>query len=256
MIVAVCAALAGPARADDEAPEEEVIAAEPDPALVAYRDAIERGTAAFRRERFVEAREAFTRAFAIHPEPVLQFNIASCWRRAGEPDEAIAAYRRFLALAPAGDPRRSLALETIDELGADPEPAAPPEPTPPTIELTAARDGFAPAPRRSALRPTGMVIAAVGVATLIASGVEAARARSFQSDLENQNRPRWDSRQADTYRRGETASRASLILGISGAVLTASGLTLYYVGHRAERELRISAKAGADRGELVVSGRF
>ncbi len=251
VLAAAIGGASGVARADDQAAD--AIADEADAELAAYRDAIARGTAAFRSERFVQAREAFARAFAIHPDPVLQFNIASCWRRGGDAVEAIAAYRAFLAIAPADDPRRALALETIEDLAGAPVAAAPVV-GPPAV--TATRDGFAPAPRRSVLRPTGVVIAAVGVVGLIASGVEAARARSIQSDLERLPRPRWDSPQADAYRRGDRAARGALILGISGAVLTASGVTLYYVGRRADRELRISAKAGANRGELVVSGRF
>lgn len=103
--------------------------------LSSYRDAVADGTIAFREARFPEARAAFARAYGIHPDPVLLFNIASCWRREGKNVEAIAAYLRFLDHAPSGDPRRRLATETVSALEAElaaarrlPEPEAEAEP--------------------------------------------------------------------------------------------------------------------------------
>jgi hypothetical protein len=185
--------------------------------------------------------------------------IPSCWRHDCDAAQAavdVDAHLRSFARSTAADPRRDiirrdLARQTIDEL----KRAAPPRSVRVVPELISAivhpMDR-----RRSPLRLTGMVVGAVGAVGLIASGRVAARAQSIQGDLELLDRPRRDSRQAAGYRGGQRPARTALIIGVSGVVLTASGVTLYYIGRHADRELRISASGGVDRGELVVSGRF
>jgi len=72
---------------DPEAPPETRDAAQADE----YRVAVAEGTDAFRAGRYQDARAAFQRAYEIHADHVLLFNIASCWRRTGDTDAAIAA---------------------------------------------------------------------------------------------------------------------------------------------------------------------
>lgn len=82
----------------------------------AYRDAVARGSARFDDGDYAGARAEFQAAFAIHPDPVLIFNIASTYRREGDRPRAIELYRAFLDRADADDPRRDLARHTIAEL--------------------------------------------------------------------------------------------------------------------------------------------
>lgn len=232
-------------------------AAASDVELAAYREQVELGTTAFREGRFADARVAFERAFAIHPDPVLLFNIASTWRRAGDGPRALTAYRRFLDAAPADDPRRSLAEKTIATL--EDEPAPPPPPPPSTPAVTAPLPPIA-APERdrgSVLRPTGATLAVAGTLGLVAGGIEAYRAHATETELEGLRGQRWDQREADLYRRGERAGRRALLLGVGGAALAVTGVTLYYIGKRRdERALRLTVDAGADGGGAVLSGRF
>jgi tetratricopeptide (TPR) repeat protein len=98
-------AAGGVAHADDDAVE-------------AYRQAVERGAELFEQQDYTGARAAFESAYTIHAEPTLVFNIASTYRREGNLEEAVVAYRRYLSLSAGGgdDARRQLARETIEAL--------------------------------------------------------------------------------------------------------------------------------------------
>lgn len=244
-----------------------------------YREAVELGTTAFREGRYAVARAAFERAAAIHAEPVLLFNIASCWRRGGDPAAAVVAYRRFLDAAPLDDPRRRLATETIAALEAElaaiaRQPVAapvvvapPPEPEPRIVvepgEAIDDGDRFAlraaavaPAPRRSGLRRAGIGLSAVGALVLVAGGVEALRAHALEGEVEGfRDRP-WNRDEADTYRRGQATARRALIFGAGGAAVLAGGVTLFVIGRGRERAIAIEGTAGGGGGGFRVRGRF
>jgi hypothetical protein len=258
--------------------------------LASYRDAVDAGTAAFRDGRYAEARAAFERAFAIHADPVILFNIASCWRREGRAVQAVAAYLRFLDLAPVGDPRRALATETVATLEAelaatpalepdaaaagapvastpsgtaapvpdeDPEPRieVSPEPaaTAAAVPLPAAP---APARPRSALRPVGIGLTAVGLLVLAGGGVEALRARSLEHDVEGFHGHAWNGDEAETYDKGKSTARRAMLLTITGAAVVGSGVTLFYLGRSRERAVRIGAAPTSDGAAAVLAGRF
>jgi tetratricopeptide (TPR) repeat protein len=88
-----------------------------DDVVEAYRHAVERGAELFERQDYAGARAAFEGAYEIHAEPTLVFNIASTYRREGNLEEAVAAYRRYLSLSTGDDDaRRQLARETIEAL--------------------------------------------------------------------------------------------------------------------------------------------
>ena len=219
--------------------------------VAAYQAAVARGTDAFRLGHYAEARTAFEYAYQIHPEPVLLFNIASCWRRLGQFDTALVAYRRFLNEAPAGDPRRELAESTVRTLERElaPKPIEPPPPPPP------------PAPprrdhRMSFLSRAGLAIGALGLAAGAAGGFEAWRAMQAEREVESVTRRQsWDQRQADLYQQGEDSAFHARMYAISGAVLVAAGATIFLIGRRGD-EPTIEIRAGAGGAELSLSGRF
>jgi hypothetical protein len=254
--------------------------AEPKESLLAtYRETVERGTAAFVARRFNEARQAFEEAFSIHPDPVLVFNIASCWRRDGHEAEALVEYRRFLTLAPSDDARRMLAEETIAALEAEPPDAPPP----------AARIDFAEPPpsARSIWRPIGLATTGVGAVGLIVGAVELVRSRSLASEVsttepstndgqrDGQRDGSWDrdgggrdggrdgdgqdpstSANESANQSANDAKQRAILFGVSGAAVMIAGVTMYVIGKRSERAIRITASAGSDGGQVILGGRF
>ncbi len=84
--VLVCVCLPVPAQADDP----------PADALVAF----ERGRSAYEAGRFDEAATEFERCFALSGEPDVLYNLANAYERLRRDVDALAAYRRFLAMRP------------------------------------------------------------------------------------------------------------------------------------------------------------
>jgi tetratricopeptide (TPR) repeat protein len=203
--------------------------------VAAYEIAVENGTTAFRAGRFVEARAAFERAYSIHADPVLLFNIASCWRRLGDREAAIDAYRRFLERAPSNDDRRPLAVATIRKL--ETEIAIENQPT------RAPRRKKRPLSRTAKI---GFGVVGIGAVSLVAAGVEAYRAKKSQDDLEGlmPGTP-WDREQADRYQQGEDARFRARLFGGAGGALVIAGATLVVVGGREEvAAIKVTTSSG------------
>jgi tetratricopeptide (TPR) repeat protein len=124
----------------------------------------ERGVSAYRNARYDEAIEAFNRAYAVDPAPILVFNIAQAYWKKSDRQPALEAYRRYLILDPSA-PNRAQVETRIQELtGTAPalapspvEPAplpapAPPRPVPGALALAPAPPS---APVLTASRPAG-----------------------------------------------------------------------------------------------------
>lgn len=79
----------------------------------ALRQHADQGSKAFAAGRYQEAINAFEAAYALRPDPVLVFNIANAFRKAGKLDDAIVAYERFLGMSP----KKELATEARGNLG-------------------------------------------------------------------------------------------------------------------------------------------
>ena len=166
--------------------------------LVTYRETVDRGTAAFVARRFAEARQAFEEAFSIHPDPVLVFNIASCWRRDGQNEEALAEYRRFLTLAPSDDAPRMLAEETESRRSRQNHHR------PARCRALPIR-GSVPRPARSIWRPIGLATTGVGARGPDRRGRRARAVRSssrpsVDDRRESRRAARWIVRQRDGRR--------------------------------------------------------
>ena len=96
----------------------------------------ERGKAFFEVDEYKKAIDEFKAAHAQRPDPAFLYNIAECYRRAGEPRDALVFYRRFLSAAPAADKTRAIVDKRVIEMEAavadDPRraPSLDPEPEP------------------------------------------------------------------------------------------------------------------------------
>jgi tetratricopeptide (TPR) repeat protein len=92
----------------------------------------ERGKGHFEADDYRKAIEEFKAAHGQHPDPAFLYSIAECHRRAGEPRDALAFYRGFLAATPPGDKTRANVERRIAELQAADASLAVPEPAAPT----------------------------------------------------------------------------------------------------------------------------
>lgn len=78
--------------AEDEAPPE-------DPNYERAVEAYRRGTELYNQAKFEEALEAFQEAATLYASPDFQFNIAKCYERLGEYEQAIRSYQTYLRTA-------------------------------------------------------------------------------------------------------------------------------------------------------------
>jgi tetratricopeptide (TPR) repeat protein len=166
LAVLLALALATPSvRADDRGAAAE--------AKAAYQE----GTAAYERGRFEEAIAAFGRAYDLDPAPMLLFNLAQSYWKAGQNDRALVTYRRYLDADPV-TPNRPRVEARISELEAalrpphaEPvsQPAPPPAPsspvTPPPTAIVAAQAPPPPAPPLHRRPWFWMVVGGLAVAT-------------------------------------------------------------------------------------------
>jgi tetratricopeptide (TPR) repeat protein len=76
----------------------------------------DRGRTFFDVEEYRKAIAEFKAAHIEKPDPAFLYNIAECHRRLGEVSDALAFYRRFLAVTPTGDKTRPIVEQRIAEL--------------------------------------------------------------------------------------------------------------------------------------------
>jgi hypothetical protein len=112
-----------------------------DPRTAKYEAAFRRGTVLFKEGKWAEARAEFETAYGIDPRPVLLFNIASTYRRAGDRVNARVYYQWYLDTVPTGelaDKARITIAELDEESHAPttppPSPPPPPPPAPPAVD--------------------------------------------------------------------------------------------------------------------------
>jgi tetratricopeptide (TPR) repeat protein len=181
-------------------------------------------------DEYRKAIEEFKAAHVLEPDPAFLYNIAECYRRLGENDDALKFYRRFLSLAPAGNPQRALAATRVEELekaGVKTAPAvaerpvavaAPPAPTAAPVPLPAA---VPPAEERTARAAP-------------------ARAVTLASDRAVGDEKTADSAPDPFYRRG-------WFYGVVGAVLVGGALGVWALSSRGGTEI-----PGSDLGNQTV----
>jgi tetratricopeptide (TPR) repeat protein len=256
-------------------------------AVAEYREAVTQGTELFARGAFSAARTQFERAYAIHPDPLLVFNIASTYRRQEQHEQAIEHYRRFLALVASDDPRAVLARETIDHLeemrrraeggaaAAGPD-TAPHARTPGAGASTSALPPSTAGPGKShlwspppdtdegggrALRVIGLGATAVGLVGLGLATADGRRALRAERQIEAlPPGTAWEEDHASLYRRGQAAEQRAVAFAVAGSALIATGVVLYIAGARDERPsagvTSITVAPVGRGGGLVLGGGF
>jgi tetratricopeptide (TPR) repeat protein len=221
---------------------------------------------AFENGDFRQAGKLLEFAYQAYPEPTILYNLGQTLERAGEPDAALHAYRRYLEAAPTASDR-SAVLALIEKLESTARPLHPthttdstPTESGPPIARLPARDQ----PRRpgSTTRIAGLATAGVGAAMVgvgayfaIQAGRRASEVDECAAAVPLCSKPHVDS----LYRDGErAATTAKVLFGVGGAALI-GGAILYYLGHQPEASdsaLSVSSTAGSAGAVLEWRGAF
>lgn len=204
-----------------------------DPRISNARTIFEQAEADYSAGRFLDAATGYERSYALLVEagretaPLVLFNIASSYDRAGRRAEARAAYQRFIdearpGLEGVGD-RIEQARARVVVLG--PEPATPPDgPT---------TDGRVEPPPASGggISPVGPILLAAGGALVVAGLVVGGVALGRDGDLGTAcpSRQACPAELRSDYDEVRTLALAGDVLWIGGAVVAATGLVLTFV---------------------------
>jgi len=200
--------------------------AQADPAADHYRA----GVSYFHAGQFAEAIQEFRAADAIRPSPVLSFDVAQCYEKMADLQDAKTAYQDYLRRAPNAEDRQAVeaTIASIDQKLAQQSketvvlvPATPPPGSVGEVQASG---------RSSPNLTVGITIASVGAAALIAGIIMNAVSHNASQSLQNDGivesgAPRYYS-QSDAQGYASTASTfwtGALIGYITGGVLLATG---------------------------------
>ncbi len=196
-----------------------------------FYDAYQRGMAAFRAKEYMAARAEFQRAYDLRPEPIVLFNIAQTYRLAGDEDQALLHYRRFLSESQIAEDLRAEAQRHVTELeGAARARAA--------TRAADAHEG----PRE----PDGTAV------TVAEPPVDRPRPTETVGDVARETKVEGSgAASADVVRRRRVPTASWVAFGVGGAG-AAGGVVLGILGKRAESDLQRNpnaTQADADRVE-------
>src|SRR5262245_2865864 len=91
----------------------------------------EAGRALFQLGEYQRAAREFEAGNQIAPRPRFLLNMGHCYRKLGQREKAVDAFRSFLSQASPADPDRPVASKFLEELERELKPPPVPEPPPP-----------------------------------------------------------------------------------------------------------------------------
>jgi len=193
----------------------------------------EQSAGLYREGKFAEAADLLERAYGMHKEPVLLYNLARAYDGLGENQKAVDAYKRYLEQVPDAKDRgaierrvdtlekqleREKALKDEQDRKAQ-QGATPTGPQQPTTD-SGAKGGPGIWP---------WVVTGVGAATVGAGLFVGLQARSKRNDA--QDNPVSRDAQNDFESAQSMASTANVLL-IAGTVIAAGGVTWALLGQK------------------------
>jgi tetratricopeptide (TPR) repeat protein len=238
---------------------------------------------------FKTAAVEYLAAYELFQEPEFFYDVAEVYKMAGDDEQALTYYEKYLELDPTGrgaaaartaadELRRSIAAKADAAKRAADEAAAKQKAADDAARQKAAADEAAkqkaladaaakqkdaetPAPATSAspgrgLRIGGMVSGGAGIVSLGVGIVFGAKASSISKDLSNA-----DTFDQAKYDEGKAANRNMYIFtGVGAAALVAGGV-LYYLGHKqgeqpAPTDVTIAPVLTPSGVALTATGRF
>jgi tetratricopeptide (TPR) repeat protein len=180
----------------------------------------------YRQGKFGEAADLLERAYAMHPEPVLLYNLGRAYDGMGENEKAVDAYKRYLDQVPEAKDKGALSrrIETLEkQIERDKQLAEDEKRRQQQLDQDKDKGSTAPPPPRTA--GPGFwpwVVTGVGAATIGAGLFVGIQAKSKRSDA--QDNPVSRDAQNDYDSAKSMASTANVLL-IAGTIITAGGVT-------------------------------
>ena len=280
LVLIAAAALAGSSRsaiaqgkANNDASAREV-----------YREATQR----YDMNDFAGALEGFKRAYALHSDPVILYNMAQCYRQLGDDEQAIKLYRSYLrnsSNAPNAlqvtqliatleqsvsakraeherreTEERELARKRIEAETAERNARA----AAIEAETASKRHGFEidehertvlVAKRGRREKIAGFAVALVGVA-LLAGGASFAALAHQESDNLSSTAARGGAYDPSRESAGSRDQTLGIAFLASGGLALATGAIVYGLGYRDSHSWSFKADAGKDSASIAFQGRF
>ncbi|MEJ7599813.1 MAG: tetratricopeptide repeat protein [Kofleriaceae bacterium] len=257
-IVAVAIGLSSTAAADEPVPGK-------------ARTLAQQGREFHDKGDYVSAIAAFKEAYVIAPSPALLFNLAQAYRLQGNCEDAALMYRRYLGTGPDPDGRQMAEghLNTVERCVSKRSMNIPMDEGAKYLNLPAppADLGVVDAPKqvdKPSSSRGGRVKKTVGVSVAIGGGAALAaatyfglRARSASSEVERlyAEGAKWDQIEP-VDDRGKRSATYAKVLGISGGVAAAAGVTLYVLGRRDERATQLAFVPTTTGAEVSYAWQF
>jgi tetratricopeptide (TPR) repeat protein len=234
------------------------------------------GEAYFRAGAFDVAAREYLEAYQAAPRPLLLFNAALAFEKAGDPATAVTYYERYLEAEPAGErgeearARLLVLRRAVPPTRSTPAAATDLPPSPPIQTSVAPATHDAPVESKASpmndappsverrdtgrsLRVAGIAVLGLGVAALaagIAWGVESNQLADDATEAIHKGDPARAARLQDDF---STARRSMTIAYVAAATLAGGGTVLYYFGRR---RATITPVATPNVAAIVVTGWF
>jgi tetratricopeptide (TPR) repeat protein len=213
------------------------------------RKHFEAAEAAKSRRDYQTAAVEYLAAYEQFQEPEFFYNIAEVYRLAGDDQNALTYYEKYLELDPKGrgaatardsaaQLRRSIAAkqDALARAAAEEEARkrseATAKPEPPRAPEPARAPESVPAPEHPGrnLRIAGIAIGSAGVVSIAVGVAFGFKVRSIEDDIAKDT-----VYHPSAYANGEAAERNMILFASVGAAAIVAGGVTYYLGHRAAR---------------------
>lgn len=217
------------------------------------------GQTAYTSSDYAVAVARWNESYALSREPELLFNIAQALRLEGRCVEALATYRRFVAIAP-GSEQRPLADEFVRELMPRCGATAAPRSAGAVETVETHRRGDGKAADADGTRPAGLTIAGlavagvgvVSVATGLYFGHRASSLREEVADACPGTGCDWAVLGAKDAEGHRAETRQYLFAGIGAAAIIGGGV-IYWLALRERRLASASVALAPGRGGAAVT---
>ena len=241
------------------------------PSSSAAREHLSRGIRLYNTRSFEAAIQEFKDGAIVESTPVFDYNLGQCYRQLGKYEEALWHYERFLNHGSPTGPLLAAVTDFMREMrghlanraltmpptgaAAEPDtspgrPAATPAPTPPRQQPDAkpAED------RDSSINWVGWTVTGTGVVAMGAAGFLFVRASTLNDQANGDANARTRN---ELHNQADTRTIVGAVVGVGGAVLTATGIyMLLSHGRRHEASNATAFDVGISGRGVVVFGRF